>query len=222
MQAHYHCRIIALQVVLFTLLLLSQTRAAVALTLVLQVYWLWRVKRDWFSTRHWKAALAVLIVLIVGGVALAGSRLTNLHYARTSIDYRISLQAAGLRASTKKPLLGYGVGNLADALACPALTAPSLQKTCDQGYYFNSSHNIFLDRVLAFGWLGGLAWIILILYRLFRTKREAPAEVLLSLCLLMICLYYFTNVTNIVLELLVWVLVLHASPSKTSLQGDGS
>jgi O-antigen ligase len=139
---------------------------------------------------------------------VAPGRLTNAGYAEQSIHYRLSLQDYALKASGRKPFLGYGPGNLADALRCPWLPAGPLQTTCHQGYFFNSSHNIFIDRILAIGWLGGLAYlgiVILAIYRGIRSKKEVRS---MGYGLLLIGCYYLTNVTSLTLELLLWVLVV--------------
>lgn len=100
----------------------------------------------------------VAILIVATGSVFLPARLTNPSYAEFSVRYRLDLQSAALKASDHRPFLGYGIGNLADALNCPSLHVAPLKQTCHEGYFFSSSHNIYLDRVLAFGWLAGLCY----------------------------------------------------------------
>jgi O-antigen ligase len=94
------------------------------------------------------------------------------------------------------------------------LQSPALQKTCHQGYFFNSSHNIFIDRFLAVGWLGGLAFLALAVLAIYKALRAQPEVRIVGWALLLIACYYLTNVTNVTLELLLWVLILRGLYSK--------
>jgi O-antigen ligase len=197
----YYC--FASQGLLGGLLLLSQTRSV--LFLLLLIYPLWR---RW-SVRKWLLYAGIVVALLISAQFLLPSRLTNVDYANQSISYRLDLQHAALDAGFKKPLFGYGPGNLADALDCRRLRAAALQKTCQQGYFFNSSHNIFLDRVLAIGWLGGLSYLVFVIMMVGRGLwSSSDNHRLLACCALLIAGYYCTNVTSVCLELLLWVLLL--------------
>jgi O-antigen ligase len=157
------------------------------------------------------------VLLLATGLHLFGpARLTNTAYASTSIGYRADLQTYGLRASYHKAWFGYGPGNLADALNCSGLHAAPLQATCRQGYFFNSSHNVFLDRVLAVGWPGGVAFLLFVLTSLGKGLRApGPARPMVYAALLIAC-YYLTNVTSVTLELLFWILLLSLGPTQTA------
>jgi O-antigen ligase len=188
------------------LLLLTQTRAVLLIVIVLGLVWeLCKRRGHEFKRVAFYGAAALLLL---GGLHyFAPSRLTNTAYASESIHYRLTLQGYALKASWQKPFWGYGPGNLADALSCPRLTSPALQKTCRKGYFFNSSHNIFIDRVLAIGWPGGLSYLVLVLLAIYRGLRGRPETRIFGYAVALVGCYYLTNVTSVTLELLLWTLM---------------
>jgi O-antigen ligase len=198
--------ITAVQVLMAAVLLATQTRTVIILVTVLSFIWL---------ARHWHKRmmrpLVVSLLIVIGLLAvwshLAPNRLTDRAYASQSVQYRLTLQHYALRAAAHEPFHGYGPGNLADALPCSQLRDTALQKTCDEGYFFNSSHNIFLDRVLAIGWPGALAFLGLVILALYRNLRGGQARQIWGYTLLLISGYYLTNVTGVTLELLFWVVL---------------
>ena len=207
---HWRWPIRIIQFGLASLLILTQTRAVLLLVVILYVYIFWQSRqyKKW-SNRKWAICVSGVLCVLIGAKILLPARLTNVNYASQSIQYRFSLQRYALDATMQKPFFGYGPGNLADALACNKLTATSLQKTCHAGYFFNSSHNIFLDRVLAIGWIGGLAFLLFVLIELRSGLGDDSDTRILTYCALLIACYYLTNVTNITLELLLWILLIH-------------
>jgi O-antigen ligase len=202
--------VLAGQAYLITLLLFSQTRAVIVLVVLLSIVSVYRSH----AFRAWQLALicAVCITASLGVLALApSSRLSNKPYAIQSTTYRLQLNQAALAASLHRPLFGYGPGNIADALDCRTLRAEALKQTCREGYYFNSSHDIYLDRVLAFGWIAGLAFIAFVGIALSKGGLEAT-----NLAAILIALYYCTNVTSTVLEVLFWILLLRNFDHETT------
>jgi O-antigen ligase len=189
------------------LLLLTQTRAVLLIVIILCLLWELQKRRgDKFKR---VALYGVAALLLLGGLhSFMPNRLTNTAYASESIHYRLTLQGYALKASGQKPVWGYGPGNLADALSCSRLPAESLQITCRQGYFFNSSHNIFIDRVLAIGWLGGLAFLGVVILAIYRSLGSKRTVRILGYAVILISCYYLTNVTSVTLELLLWVLLL--------------
>jgi len=195
--------IVSAQAYMAGLLLLTETRAVLVLVVIIGLVWAWHNKVD--RTMTVSVAL-VILVLMAGLTQIAPTRLTNSGYAADSVSYRLTLQRYALKSSNQKPLFGYGLGNLADALDCSKLSAKSLQKTCRQGYFFNSSHDIFIDRILAVGWIGGLAYLGIVSAALYSGFYN-PKTRIFAYALLLIAGYYLTNVTDVVLELLLWILV---------------
>jgi O-antigen ligase len=195
------------QALLAGLLVLSGTRLVLATMFVLLPVCWQHIRKPW-RLGQWSAYVTAVIILFIIGGALLPTRVTNASYAGKSIQYRFDLQTAAVRASLHKPVAGYGPGNLANALACPNLSAPVLRDTCRKHYFFNSSHDIFLDRALGVGWIGGLAFfglVVMAIYRAFRMRREYT---IIGYVLVLISCYYLTNVTSVTLELLFWILLL--------------
>lgn len=202
----YRKLLIFVQVFLAVMLLLTQTRAVLLLIIFIGFLWLLQHR----NTKTFKLACVYIVASLALVVALhyaAPNRLTDTGYASQSFHYRLSLQRYALQAAVQKPLWGYGPGNLADALDCPRLLEKSLRQTCNEGYFFNSSHNIFIDRVLAVGWLGGLAFLGLVLLVIYRNLRDKSEQRIWGYALLLISGYYVTNVTGVPLELLFWILL---------------
>ena len=200
--------IIASQLVLIAELLVTETRAVLALVVVLSLVWILYNRHQLLNLR--RIIYLSMVGLILGSLyLLLPGRLTNESYAVDSVQYRLLLQKRAITASWQSPYWGYGLGNLADALTCERLPDKSLQATCQQGYFFNSSHNIFLDRILAIGWIGGLSYTLFAGYAIYRGLRSHSNWQRLAACLaLLIAGYYFTNVTNVELELVFWILLL--------------
>lgn len=200
----YRRFILVSQLWLVSTMLLSQTRAVIYLVIALLI-----VDRliTYRSKKSRGILLLVILPLVLIGLSLLPGRLGDTPYAASSISYRLNLQKEAALSALQRPVLGYGPGNLADALSCAKLHHPSLQQTCHEGYFFNSSHNIFLDRILALGLVGGLAFLIFCIYRIWRLMLN-PSLRLIAFAALLIVGYYLSNVTSVTLELLFWVLLL--------------
>lgn len=201
--------LVCAQTVLAVVLLLSQTRAVIGLMplIILTMVALSGVpiRRKLLAAGSLTLAFVVAIAAVH---ALLPSRLSDAGYAVDSVRYRLHLQQYGLADSRHQALIGRGAGEVSQALRCPTLRDPELQATCHQGYYFDSSHNVFLDRVLAFGWPGGLAFTALTglgLWHGFRGRRIAFA-----VGGLFIALYFLTNVSSIEIETLFWIMLVGA------------
>lgn len=204
----YYKHLLLSQATLFGLLLMTQTRIIIFSVIVLYPLLLSYVGNTW-PKRKWLAyfVLAIFLFLLAGSTMPA--RITSPSYAEQSITYRIDLQGSGLRQSWHRPMFGYGPGNITEALRCPNLVKPSLQKSCHEGYIFNSSHNIFIDRALALGWIGGFAFFSITALAIYKgiLKRSNEARTL-AYCLILMILYLSTNVTGITIELLAWILIM--------------
>lgn len=221
----YHKRfrpyIIACQILFFVLLLLTSTRFVLGAVLVLLPLCMQQL-RGWWTTGRWIAYLAAVAVLLIGVRMALPARVTDIGYAGQSVQYRVDLQVAALRSARQKPALGYGPGNLADALDCSKFSAADLQATCRQHYFFNSSHDIYLDRMLAVGWLGGLAFLGFIAVGIYGDIRARRDRLIIGYLILLIGFYYATNVTSLTLELLLWVLLLRSWPDHRKTRGSAS
>ena len=198
--------LIASQTVLLALLILTETRSVILILTILMPLVYYSIFRSW----NIAFLGAYLLILVFGYLALTTylpSRLTDRGYAHDSIVYRYDLAKSAVKASAKQPLIGYGPGNIAEGLKCSGLKYRELRQTCAEGYYFNSSHNIFLDRVLGIGWLGGLAYLAIIILALRNGLASSKEIRVMAFCLVLIVAYYLTNVTSLALELLLWVLL---------------
>ncbi len=206
------------EIYFFILLILTQTRVVLYLVVLMCIYLFFQscLYKKW-SILKILIVITGFVLLIIGAKILLPPRTTNISYAGKSVSYRYSLQKYAVKSVEQKPIYGFGPGNLADALACKKLTAASLEETCQNHFFFNSSHNIFIDRFLALGLIGGLSYLILVAYEITRGLRLKSRISILGMCGLLISLYYLTNVTSIYLELLLWVIIMQiAIKSKKS------
>lgn len=195
------------QLGLLGMLILTQTRAAVFLAVVLAAAYM-LIEIGPKVSKNTLIVLVLIASLVVVGAKVLPSRLTDAGFAKSSATYRLELQKAALRQTTMKPFFGYGLGNISDSLDCKYLRVTALKETCDKHYFFNSSHNIYLDRILSLGWIGGLAYLVFVVMAIYRGLRAVPEIRIMAFCALLISLYYMTNVLSLTLELLLWVLLL--------------
>lgn len=207
--------IIPAQVLMIAILIGTQTRSIIILVPVILLLIIFRQPVSNNLKLKLLTILVSLIVLIAGVVwALPSSRLVNPGYANASIQYRLDLQNNAIKSTVNQPIFGYGADGIENALPCRSLDSAALKQTCSEGYYFTSSHNIYLDRILAVGWLGGFAYLLLVVSCLYKGLRSSNKQILiLSYCALLMALYYLTNITSIALELLFLILVLRISRS---------
>ncbi|HSW37765.1 MAG TPA: O-antigen ligase family protein [Candidatus Saccharimonadales bacterium] len=199
------------QALMLTILLLTQTRAVIFILVFLALMIIYNL-----TQRRLLAftVLAALVLMIYGLHVLVPTRLTDPGYVVESVSYRLSLQKSALSAVKQMRFFGYGGGNIMRALPCYNLQAPKLLVSCKQGYYFNSSHNVFIDRLLTLGWWGGLSYALFVSFSLFKGWQQGSKRILFY-CALLIGAYYFTNITNIELELWFWVILLQISKFKS-------
>lgn len=197
------------QLLLAMVLILTETRAVIALLIIIFLLNVFQSHGNWRRRIALGAGIIViLIIATLASLAVLPQRLTSNSYNVESISYRLHLQSFGLRATGHQPLIGYGAGSISNALTCPTLRYKPLQTTCHEGFYFDSTHNVFLDRILALGFIGGGAFIVIVAVSLYKGLGVVGSERYFALCSLLIAGYYFTNVTDIELELLFWILLM--------------
>jgi len=208
----YHRFLIASQLLLFAILCLTQTRAVFGILAVVFIVIILRAQLEWQKRAVLCAALSLIII---GGAvfsSISSNRITNLGYFNESVTYRLNLQESGFKATFEQPLLGYGAGSIENALSCKTLTDKDLLESCNDGYYFSSSHNIFLDRALALGWIGGISYLLFVVICLYLGLRSKDSRIqIMTYCALLITAYYLTNVTSLALELLFIAMLLRVS-----------
>ena len=200
------------QILLVSIMALSQTRAVLVLLPIVGLVMIAQIQTSW--QRRIALAGSMILVITLAVLSLAqlfpNNRVTDTAYSSESIQYRLSLQSFGAKASLHRPVLGFGAGNVSTALACLTLHNAALQKTCHEGHYFDSSHNIFLDRFIALGWVGGAAFLLFVALSLLKGLRRLDMERYFVYCALLLSLYYCTNVTSVSIELLLWVCLWRA------------
>lgn len=201
-----------LQLLLLITILLTQTRAVLGILALVTILQLCQQ-----TTASWRKRsvamlgfVAITVGLIAGLQPIIGNRLADTSYASESTSYRAALQSFAVRQLGHNPLVGYGAAGVRYSLSCDNLHNPALHRTCNNGYYFDSSHNIFLDRVLGLGWLGGVSFVIISTFALWYGLRRKSV---FGLGLLLIYLYFWTNASGVEIELLFWICLWLSVPT---------
>lgn len=194
--------------ILFTVVWLTKTRSIYIGLFVVALILCLLIRK---SARSLILALIVLVIAATAITAIAGPKKIE-----SIVAYRTEIQRSALAQFIKEPFSVSGNNGLDNDLACVNLSRyPALVETCDKDYIFTSTHNIFLDRVIELGIFGGVAYIALmtagIVRKLSSNNREKN---ILGLMLILISIYYLTNVTSITLELLVWLILLDEPKTK--------
>lgn len=199
--------LIAAEAYMLFMIVLTQTRFIVMLLgLMALTYFVFTAKKD---KKIVIAAVATLL-FVVGSVAIVNNRQIGPAAIDNSISYRLHLQSKALSGDSIKIIQTNGTDKLMNKLDCKNLrNSNDLSKTCNYGFVFTSYHNQFLDRTVQFGWLTGLIYTVLTVFGLveFYRQRRNKLFVALGSAFLLILLYYFTNITSIELELLLWLLL---------------
>ena len=200
--------LVAMEAYMLFMVVLTQTRfIVILLSLMALTYFALSAKKD---KKIILIAIATLLFMI-GSVFVANNRQIGPKAIDNSISYRLHLQSKAFSGDSIKPIQHNGTDRLMNKLDCKNLRQSNdLSKTCDRGFIFTSYHNQFLDRTVQFGWLFGIAYVAIIVTALvaFYRQRSNKLFVALGSACAVILFYYFTNVTSIELELLLWVLML--------------
>jgi len=200
-------RLAVAQVFLLLCLFMTQTRAVIILVALIGLLVLCRHRP---KQKRSMLVIFTIVFVVIAGLVVVLPRVTNPGYLSRSITYRLDLQAVGVRALWHMPPLGYGVNSLYfGTLSCSNMHDAALLKTCAQGFGFDSTHNIYLDRVLELGWIAGVAYVVLFTYVLWSSFQSKNRELMPFLAVgALVFVYYFTNITTIDVELLAWIVLL--------------
>lgn len=185
------------QLFLISLLYLTETRATFLIAIFINLLFIILVDRK--RTKYLQTSLLVILLLLFFVSPFRSNSASNLSASST---YRFHLQEVAIPHIRNSILVGSGNQGLQNSILCGEFYKHmDLIQTCREGYYFTSTHNILLDKALVFGILGGLSLLILIIWNIYMKLRDSSNFVITSgLILLSLFLYYFTNVTSLILE----------------------
>jgi len=192
------------QLILGGTILLTETRTVIYSLLLLGICTAYFTAKRRCSLNIKPVVLVVVSLVFMSALLFTKTRLTNVHYGVVSIEYRAELARTALADIHKEPFFGYGQGSLYSVLSCHRMFEPMLLATCSQGYGFTSTHNVFLDKTLELGIFTGLLYFLIYIRALLHASSREPWLYMLIL----IGLYYLTNVTDVPLELLYWCIVM--------------
>jgi hypothetical protein len=202
------CLLIAFEAYMLFMVILTQTRFVIILLgLMALTYFVLRIKE---GKKIIFIALATLLFAF-GSIFVVNNRQINQSALEKGVNYRLHLQATAFSGEPIRAVQVNGTNKLLKKLECNNLNSSNdLVLTCFQGFIFSSYHNQYLDRLVQFGWIFGLGYFLLISYGVTSIFEQRHQAILLTLgcALLLTALYYFTNVTTIEIEILLWILLL--------------
>ena len=200
--------LVAVEAYMLFMVVLTQTRfIVILLSLMALTYFALSAKKD----KKLVVIAIATILFVIGSVFVANNRQIGPKAIDNSISYRLHLQSKAFSGDSIKLIQNNGTDRLMNKLDCKNLnSAKDLNRTCSSGFVFTSYHNQFLDRTVQFGWLFGISYVAVIVTGLvaFYRQRSNKLFVAIGSACTVTVLYYFTNVTSIELELLLWVLML--------------
>lgn len=141
-------------------LLLTQTRAAILPLLILGVLMYLRpivskptnIQKAWKTNK--KSFLGpVVFATLLFAIGLSSGRTFNTSYLWDSVDYRIEILEHSIETVKGMPFWGFGPGRIEDALYQSGPLPEVFQSSYDENVIIESSHNIFVDYLLSYGWL---------------------------------------------------------------------
>lgn len=208
-----HAYIDILSTVLLVMsILLTRTRAVIYLLPIWLVIVIVQHRKQLLASRKKQvlSLMAAFLILITAG-AYAAPRVLSLSRAQYGVSYRVDLMKHSSNYLTIMAPWGLGPGGLSGVVADYYPLPPSLEHTVviDQKIPENS-HNIFLDRFLGYGWLTGLAYLVMIVLfaiAALRTRHDEIARVLSVMGVYLLVQQSVTS-TNIILEVLTWICLL--------------
>lgn len=220
----YEQRVISLRLTvsavtfLILCLILSQTRSAIALTVIAIIFLFYKY---FISKRNLiiAALLASLLAVLFFGQYF--TRLTDKGYQAKSVRYRQQIVLASLPDNKAQLLIGGGVGSIERNVQVNGGKYDLLKPDIGQGVRFESSHNYIVDIVVERGIvvLGFMFFLIIIGLR-NAYKNPSDENRLLACLLLVTAAYLAVNNINIQMEVIFWVcltaLLCIKAPNKLS------
>ena len=204
---------VSILIIQLAALIATGTRSAIFILLVSWlVFIIYRTKK--ISSKFLgRSIVSIILVFVLSALWLNFYNPNRFQEFRNwragSLGLRWELWSEGVKASAKKPWLGYGLDNQAEAYVYQY--SPELMKYLRPDSYSDRAHNLFLDTFLT-GGAWGLLWLLLFLWVLIRRYPQAEeADKQLALHLAVAGLIYFIflqfNFTVIVTAVYIWFLL---------------
>ena len=136
-------------------------------------------------------------------------RISQLSGYAQGFSYRLELQTYAAKRLNHLPFFGVGVGNISNILDCRGMKSiPALNDTCGDNFVFSSSHNIFIDKLLDFGFIFGLIYGLITLYTISKGYKTVEEDnFIYYLVFISIVLYFFSNVSLPEVEILFLIML---------------
>ena len=203
--------------IIMTGIIFTQTRLVIILLLLIScIYLIYTLPKKIRLVSIIFMTLTASLIIFVSIILRPNYNLSSLY---DSTIYRFELQSAAISHSNSSIFIGKSVYGLSSDLECKNLNKfYELRKTCNN-YIFQSSHNLFLDHSIMFGYIAGIMMFFAGAYSIYICfKNPNNNTVLLGLILTTTTIYYFSNVNSIELELLYWLLIGGVISSKPKIK----
>lgn len=207
----WHYSIVGLLCV--TLLLTGARSAIMPLVLgciILVIYNMVKDRKTFFALISGRRQLNLAIVVSLGVLfaLMAPVRVKNIEYFGNSAEYRLQLLQYGLGRLQAMPMWGYGPGGIEELgpKDLPGLLAESFN---DEGATIASTHNIFLDFLLEYGWFAALLFVCVYVFALLRgLTSHGKTYRVLALVLFYLLIQGLVNPVWQESDTLSWILIM--------------
>lgn len=196
-----------------TLLLTGARSAIMPLALgciILVIYYIVKDRKAFFALISGRRQLILAMVVSLGVLfaLIAPGRVKNIEYFGDSVEYRAQLLQYGLGRLQTMPMWGYGPGGIEELgpKDLPGLLAESFS---DEGATIASTHNVFLDFLLEYGWFAALLFVCVCAFALFRgLTSHGNTYRALALVLFYVLLQGLVNPVWQESDTLSWILIM--------------
>lgn len=203
------------QLLLLISILLTQTRGVVLPALVALAWYIVILIKNkklhrYFKTLKFKISTFCLAILLIPLMYLGTSRAINLHKLLFAFSYRQDLIAHSLKIVDFMPPWGLGGGAISEWFLEVGPPPEAIMNTINNDFQLPSSaHNIFVDRLIEYGWLVMGCYIILSVLAFWQLwkSREHRFSKFLATALLFLILQLSVSVPRMEVELLFWIVV---------------
>lgn len=211
------------QTILLLGIILTQSRLILGLTIISALIVSIKViNKDFFSNltlyfKHKFTPIIVIAFIAITGISsytlsinASFNRIFSFGLLETGVEYRIHLQEQGLKLLTVTPIYGWGTDSIIFVYNKYFELPKDIQSSySEEGQNVDSTHNVFLDKFLELGIIGGSIYILLIATTLYHGAKNATT---IEDKLILVTLVFFTvqsllNVTMVEQEIINWILI---------------
>lgn len=153
--------------------------------------------------------VVALVVLLLCLLAPSSGRVTAPSDLKFGFSYRYNLLEQSFKLAEIMPVWGYGANSISTVFDKYFELPADISRTYSEGYFIESSHNIFADILLQYGWLPGVFYVLIILltsYASIKISKNKESYLPIALFLFLL-LQKLLTVTFFEVDVLFWLSV---------------